>query len=568
MNITGKASKENTYDAIVVGSGISGGWAAKELAQKGLKVLLLERGRPVEHVTDYPTAQMPNWELKHRGRVTPYDREHYPMQGRNYNVNEGNRHFYVDEKEHPYVQTRNDLFTWVRGYQIGGRSLTWGRHCYRFSDLDFEANAKEGVAIDWPIRYKDIAPWYSYVEKFTGISGSRENLPQLPDSEFLPPMELNCLEAHFKEQVTAHFRDRHVIPGRVANLTTPIEGRGVCQYRNLCDRGCPYGGYFSSNAATLPAAMQTGNLTLKPNSVVLNVRYDEAKGKAGGVEVLDTETAKTVVYNARVIFLNASTIASTMIMLQSVSNRFPNGLGNDSGELGHNLMTHPKTGAGGVFAGMADKYYYGRKANGLYIPRFRNVGDKHPDYLRGYNYQGGATRNRKNPADFPGPGLGAEFKAFVAQPGAWSIGLSGFGEQLPYHDNQVRVSKTVKDVHGLPVAEIDFEWKDNELKMAQDMVASAREMLEAAGCTDVSEHYGVKAPLRTTAHEMGTARMGRDPKTSVLNPHNQVWGCPNVYVTDGACMTSNSCVNPSLTYMALTARACDHAVRQMKQRVI
>ncbi|CAA9279415.1 MAG: Glucose-methanol-choline (GMC) oxidoreductase:NAD binding site [uncultured Cytophagales bacterium] len=567
MNIHGKASKENTYDAIVVGSGISGGWAAKELTQQGLKVLLLERGRPVEHVTDYPTAQTPAWELKHRGRVTPFDRENYPLQGRNYNVNEANRHFYVNEKEHPYVQTRNDVFTWVRGYQVGGRSLTWGRHCYRWSDLDFEANAKEGIAVDWPIRYRDIAPWYSYVEKFTGISGSRENLPHLPDSEFLPPMELNCLEAHFKSQVTGHFGDRQVIPGRVANLTTPIEGRGVCQYRNLCDRGCPYGGYFSSNAATLPAAAQTGNLTLKPHSVVLRVLHDEAKGKASGVEVLDTQTMQTVTYHARVIFLNASTIATTMIMLQSVSGRFPAGLGNDSGELGHNLMTHPKTGAGGAFPGLTDKYYYGRKANGLYIPRFRNVGSKHPGYLRGFNYQGGATRNRKNPADFPGPGLGAEFKEFVGQPGAWSLSLSGFGEQLPYHDNQVRVSQTVRDVHGLPVAEIDFEWKDNELKMAEDMVASAREMLEAAGCTDIKEHYGVKA-LRTTAHEMGTARMGRDPRTSVLNPHNQVWGCPNVYVTDGACMTSNSCVNPSLTYMALTARACDHAVGQMKQRVI
>lgn len=563
MMLNLKATAQNTYDAIVVGSGISGGWAAKELTQKGLKTLLLERGRDVKHVTDYPTAQQAPWELEHHGRLSLADSEKYRLTMRNYGVNEGNKHFYVDEQENPYVQTRNEVFVWPRGHQVGGRSLTWGRQVYRWSDLDFEANLKDGAGIDWPIRYKDIEPWYRYVEKFVGVSGTKENMPHLPDSDYIAPMQMNCLEKHVAGQVQQLYGDRRIIIGRVANLTQPVGNRGLCQFRNMCDRGCPFGGYFSSNAATLPVAMQTGRLTLRPQSIVLNVLYDEKTKRAKGVTVLDAETGKTYDYFAKVIFLNASTISTAMILLNSVSNRFPNGLGNDSGELGHNLMTHHKTQVNGRYEGFTDQYYYGRRANGIYVPRFRNVTDKQPDFTRGYNYQGGASRPRNNPAD--GPGFGAELKEFVSRPADhWTMSLTSFGEQLPDHDNFVRPSRTVKDKWGVPVPEIHFEWKDNERKMSKDAMNQAVEILEKTGFKDVRITIGNPEPM-STVHEMGTARMGRDPKTSVLNARNQLHAVPNVFVTDGACMTSCSSVNPSLTYMALTARASDYAVKMLKQ---
>jgi choline dehydrogenase-like flavoprotein len=563
MNLNIRATDEHTYDAIVVGSGISGGWAAMELTKKGLRVLLLERGPQVEHGKDYPTAMKTPWEFEHRGRLPLADRPKYELTNRNYNVNEGNRHFYVDEQESPYVQTRNETFVWARGHQVGGRSLTWGRQCYRWSDLDFEENMRDGAGVDWPIRYRDIQPWYGYVERFVGISGSREGIPHLPDSEFLAPMQMNCLEKHVAGQVEKIFPDRRMIIGRVANLTEPLTGRGLCQYRNLCDRGCPFGGYFSTNSATLPVALQTGLLTLRPQSIVLNVICDENAGLAKGVTVLDAETGQTYEYFSRLVFLNASTVSTAMIMLNSVSNRFPNGLGNDSGELGHNLMTHHKTGVGGRYDGFTDQYYAGRRANGIYVPRFRNVKDKHPDFVRGYNYQGGASRPRNSPANAPAS-FGAALKKHLTTPADhWSMGLTSFGEQLPDHSNFVRPSAEVRDKWGLPVPEITFEWKDNDRRMSRDAIQQGLEMLEQAGFKDVKVNVGDPEPM-STVHEMGTARMGRDPKTSVLNAHNQVHAVPNVFVTDGACMTSCSSVNPSLTYMALTARACDYAVKTLK----
>lgn len=563
MNLNLKAQAQNTYDVIVVGSGISGGWAAMEMTKKGQKVLLLERGRQVEHVTDYPTANLAPWELEHRGKKTLADEERYKLSARNYGVSEANKHFYVDEVDFPYVQTQNEYFVWARGYQVGGRSLIWGRQCYRFSDLDFEANAKEGVGVDWPIRYKDIAPWYSYAERFVGITGSKEGLPHLPDGEFLKPMEMSCLEKHVSAEIHKQYPDRRMIIGRTANLTEAKEGRGVCMYRNMCDRGCPYGGYFSSNSATLPVAMQTGNLTLRPHSIVLNVLYDETTQKAKGVTVLDAENGETHEYYARIIFLNASTIGTTLIMQNSTSSRFPNGLGNDSGALGHYLMTHHKSSVGGEYDGFLDNYFFGRRANGIYVPRFRNVTTAHPDFLRGYNFQGGGSRPRRNGMSFEG--FGAELKAYMQSPAdGWRFTLSSFGEQLPYYENAVQISPTLRDKQGGPVAEITFEWKENEFKMAKDAVEQGIEMLEKAGLTKVKG--GDLDPPKSTVHEVGTARMGHDPKTSVLNKHNQVWGCSNVFVTDGACMPSVSCVNPSLTYMALTARACDFALSEMQKQ--
>jgi choline dehydrogenase-like flavoprotein len=555
---------ERTYDAIVIGSGISGGWAAKELTQKGLRVLLLERGRPVEHITDYKTALTPNWEMPHRGRRTVEDNEAYRLVTRNYNVDEDNKHFYASEIDSPYVQTQNEQFVWARGHQVGGRSLTWGRQCYRWSNLDFEANARDGHGTDWPIRYADIERWYTYVEKFVGISGSKEGLPHLPDSpEFLPPMPMTCVEKHAATQIAKSYPDRRLIIGRVANLTAPKLGRGPCQFRNACDRGCPFGGYFSSNAATLPVAAATGRLTLRPYSIVTKLLYDDKKKRATGVAVLDAETGAMHTYLSRIIFVNASTISTTQILQQSTSPRFPNGFGNDSGTLGKYLATHSKISVGGRYEGFLDQYTYGRRANGIYVPRFRNVTDAHPDFSRGYNYQGGGNRPRGE-ATPNGESFGAAFKEAQTQPAPyWTMGLTAFGEMLPDATNQVRISATVKDKWGLAVPEIDFKWSANDLAMMADAVREGKAMLEQIGCTNITADPTTN--LRSTVHEVGTARMGRDPKTSVLNAHNQVHSVKNVFVTDGACMASASCVNPSLTYMALTARAADYAVKAMKR---
>ncbi|WP_210488199.1 GMC oxidoreductase [Rufibacter aurantiacus] len=554
---------DNHYDAIVIGSGISGGWAAKELTEKGLKTIMLERGRNIEHVKDYVNANKHPWELPHRGGRTQEMIDNYPVLKRDYTLNEANLDYWVNEKESPYVESKR--FDWYRGYHVGGRSLMWGRQSYRLSDLDFEANAKDGIAVDWPIRYKDLAPWYSYVEKFAGISGSKENIPHLPDGEFLPPMELNCVEKDVAARIKSHYKgNRHLIIGRTANLTAAHNNRTNCQYRSKCWLGCPFGAYFSTQSATLPAAMATGNLTLRPHSIVTKILYDKDTKKAKGVEVLDAETNQTYEYFAKVVFLNASTLNSTWVLMNSATDVWEGGLGSSSGQLGHNLMDHHfRAGAKGDMEGYEDKYYYGRRPNGIYIPRFRNINGEKRDYIRGFGYQGSASRTGWG-REIAEMGIGGDLKDAMCEPGGWTMGINAFGETLPYHENMVKLSKDKKDKWGLPVLDISCEIKENEHKMRKDMANDAKEMLEIAGLKNV-ETYDAGYAMGQGIHEMGTARMGRDPKSSVLNQFNQVWDAPNVYVTDGAAMTSAGCQNPSLTYMALTARAVDHAVSELKK---
>jgi choline dehydrogenase-like flavoprotein len=554
---------ENSYDAIVIGSGISGGWAAKELTEKGLKVLMLERGRNIEHVKDYVNANKEAWEFPHRGARTEEMIKDYPVLKRDYPLNETVLDYWVKDKESPYTEVKR--FDWFRGYHVGGRSLMWGRQSYRWNKWDFEANAKDGIAVDWPIRYEDLAPWYSYAEKFAGIQGSKEGLDVLPDGEFMPAMELNCVEKDVKKRLEAHYnKQRHLIIGRSANITQPHHDRTNCQYRDRCWRGCPFGAYFSTQSATLPAAMKTGNLTLRPFSIVTKIIYDKNTKKATGVEVLDAETNVTYTYNAKIIFLNASALNSAWVLMNSATDVWEGGLGSSSGELGHNVMDHHfRTGASGAVEGFSDKYEYGRRPTGIYIPRFRNVYDDKRDYLRGFGYQGGAGRGRGlDVAEFT---LGADLKNALSEPSdQWYFNILAFGEMLPYHDNKITLDKNKKDKWGLSVLSFDVEIKENEKKMRVDMMNDAKEMLEASGVKKV-EGYDSGYSVGQGIHEMGTARMGRDPKTSVLNGHNQVWDALNVFVTDGACMTSASCVNPSLTYMALTARAVDFAVSELKK---
>ncbi len=567
MNLNIEAVKQNTYDAIVVGTGISGGWAAKELTEKGLKTLVLERGRMVKH-PEYPTATMDPWDFENAGRPTQEDLKKQGVQARTgYTIQQATKHWFVNDLENPYTEVNR--FDWMRGYHVGGRSLMWGRQSYRFSQLDFEANAKDGIAIDWPVRYDELAPWYDYVESFIGVSGQAENLPNLPDGKFLPPMALNCVELELKKAVKDKL-GRLITIGRTANMTAPLAHspqRGTCQYRNLCSRGCPYGAYFSSNSSTLPAAEKTGNMTLRPNSIVYELIYDEQKGKATGVKVLDAESGEQVEFFAKVIFLCASTFGSTFIMMNSISNRFPNGFGNDSGELGCNIMDHHlSVGAGASVEGFEDQYYIGRRANGMYIPRYRNIGKDKRDYLRGFGYQGGASRQGWSSL-VKELSIGADLKSAVAKPGAWTIGMGGFGEILPYHDNKVVINKEKKDKYGLPTLTFDAILRDNELKMRKDMANDAAEMLDAAGFKNI-QTYDREIGIGLGIHEMGTARMGKDPKTSVLNKWNQVHACKNVFVTDGSFMTSAGCQNPSLGYMAFTARAVDHAVSELKKNNI
>jgi choline dehydrogenase-like flavoprotein len=552
------------YDAIVVGSGISGGWAAKELTEKGLNVLLLERGKNVEHVKDYVNATKGPWEYPHRGGRT-YDMvQHYPVLSRDFPLNEKNLDWWASDQDSPYTEVKR--FDWYRGYQVGGRSLMWGRCSFRFSDIDFEANAREALGTDWPIRYADVAPWYSYVERFAGIAGSREGLPQLPDGEFQPAMALNCAEELIAERLAKRFRGaRRLISSRTANLTQPLPGRGACQYRDACWLGCPYGAYFSTQSATLPAAMRTGRLTLKVFAIANEILYDRNTKRATGVRVLDAVTNETTDYTAKVIFLCASALNSTWLLLRSATDVWPGGLGSSSGELGHNLMDHHfRVGAEGRIDGLEDRYYYGRRPNPSYIPRYRNLfGDKRP-YLRGFGYEGGAGRGGWSRA-VAELGVGAKFKDALSEPGRWTIGATAFGEMLPNHANKVTLDPEKKDKWGLPVLRIDCAIGENERLMRKDMANDMAEMFEQCGVKNVSTFDNEYFP-GMGIHEMGTARMGRDPRSSVLNGNNQVWDAPNVFVTDGACMASTACQNPSLTYMALTARAADFAVSELNRR--
>jgi choline dehydrogenase-like flavoprotein len=563
VNVNNKAKAKNTYDAIVIGSGISGGWAAKELTEHGLKTIMLERGRNFEHIKDYKTANNNPWDFEHRGAVPLQKKKRHPILARAWGLNEGNMNYWADDVDAPYTEIKP--FNWWRSYQLGGRSILWGRQSYRWSDHDFEANLKDGWAIDWPIRYKDIAPWYDHVEKFIGVNGSLEGLEQLPDGHFLPAMQMNCVEKDVSDRIKKHYNNsRHMIIGRSANLTAPIPGRTQCQFRNRCWEGCPFGGYFSTQSSTLPAAMKTGNLTVRPFSIVTKILYDKNTQKATGVEILDAETHQTYEYHAKVVFVNASALNSAWVLMNSATDIWPDGLGSSSGELGHNIMDHHyNLGASGRVEGYEDKYYFGRRPNGIYIPRFTNLfGDKR-DYIRGFGYQGGAGREgwSRNVAELS---IGAKFKDELTEPGQWTMGIGGFGELLPYHENKITLDHNKKDKWGLPVLAMDAEIKDNEKKMRKDIVAEAKAMLEIAGVKDVKtndfgHHVG------DGIHEMGTARMGRDPKTSVLNMHNQVWDAKNVFVTDGAMMSSSACQNPSLTYMAMTARAANFAVDELKK---
>ncbi len=564
MNFNSQGKEEVTYDAIVVGTGISGGWAAKELCEKGLKTLVLDRGRNVKH-GEYPTANLETWDVPRGGRLSREEMKDYKVQSRTgYTINEFYKHWWIKDTDQPYEEVKP--FDWIRGYHVGGRSLMWGRQSYRLSEMDFEANLKDGVAVDWPIRYKDIAPWYDYVESFIGVSGRAEGLPQLPDGKFLPPMEFSCIEQHVADGIKANYTDRLMTIGRTANLTVPHNGRGQCQNRNRCQRGCPFGAYFSSQASTLPAAERSGNMTLVPNAIVTEVIFDNETQKATGIRIKDSETGDTREYFARIIFLNASCLGTTQILMQSTSERFPDGMGNDSGELGHNLMDHHfQLGARGRSDDWKDKYHKGRRANGIYVPRFRNIdaASKMDNFIRGYGYQGGGGRagwgHQVAEAEY-----GAQFKNALATPGDWSFNFSGFGEILPYHENKVELNRDVLDKWGMPTLKIDAEIKENEKNMRKDMKEQAAEMCERVGLKDV-EQFENRYAMGLGIHEMGTARMGRDPKTSVLNKWNQIHAVKNVFITDGACMTSGGCQNPSLTYMALTARAANYAVESLNK---
>jgi choline dehydrogenase-like flavoprotein len=554
-----------TYDALIVGSGITGGWAAKELTEKGLNVLVLEAGRTIVPEKDY-TEHVPAWELRYRGWDNREERERTQFIQREcfYACDEYSHHFFVNDLDNPYSNAEGTKFSWIRGRQVGGKSITWGRQSYRWSDLDFEANLRESIAVDWPIRYQDIAPWYDYVEEFAGISGQPEGLPQLPDGKFLPPMEFTCIEQDFREAIAKNYDDRILTIGRTAILTRPHKGRAPCHYCGVCHRGCITQSYFSSLNSTLPAAQKTGRLTIRPYSVVHSLIFDSNSRRVTGIRVIDANTKSPLEFKGRIVFLCASTLESTRILLNSATPEFPNGLANSSGELGHNLMDHHMgSGAGADMPGHADKMTFGNRPNGIYIPRFRNVKSKHKDFLRGYGYQGSGLRDTWN-RGLHMNGIGVEFKQKLSSPGQWHMSLHGFGECLPNHNNYVEIDKEKLDAWGIPTLKISCSWSENEVAMSRDIAVQAAEMLAAAGARDITM-WQEMTPPGLAIHELGTARMGRESKTSVLNAHNQAHDVKNLFMTDGSCMTSSSCVNPSLTYMALTARACDYAVAQMKK---
>jgi choline dehydrogenase-like flavoprotein len=562
----GDTKVNRTYDAIVIGSGISGGWAAKEFCDKGLKTLVLERGRDVQHIKDYPTTNLMPWEFEHRGRMPLEVVKANPVVSRCYAYGEATDHFFVKDQEHPYVQEKP--FDWIRGYQVGGKSLLWARQVQRWSDFDFEGPARDGFVVDWPIRYKDLAPWYSYVERFAGIAGDKDGIPQLPDGECLPGYPLNCVEKYFKETMAREYKDRHVISGRCAHLSQPQpihleQGRAKCQNRTICERGCPFGGYFSANATTLPWAAKTGNMTLRPHSVVHSVIYDEAKGKATGVRVIDAKTKEAIEFYAQVIFVNASALNTNLILLNSTSRRFPNGMGNDNGLLGKYAAFHNyRARISGEYDGFKDLITDGRRPTSGYIPRFRNVFKQETDFLRGY--AAGFAAFRSTEPD--NSGFGVQLKEHILNPrlGPWRVGSHMMGETIPKESNHVSLDGSQKDEWGVPLLKMSIDYDDNDEKMVKDYIEQLTEMFTKAGFTDIKAIDSKAAP-GLDIHEMGGVRMGHDPKTSLLNKWNQMHNVKNVFVTDGACMTSTSTQNPSLTYMALTARAVDYAVSELKK---
>ncbi len=560
---TKKGAKQNTYDAIVIGSGISGGWAAKELCDRGLKTLMVERGRNVVHLKDYPTATKAPWEFPHHEKMPLAITEANPVVSRCYAFNETSQHFFVKDTEHPYIQEKP--YDWIRGYQVGGKSLLWARQTQRWSKYDFEGPARDGYAVDWPIRYEDLASWYSYVEKFAGISGNNDGVDTLPDGEFLPAWEMNVVEKQITQNINSNYKDRYVVQGRCAHLTQPQEvhreqGRNQCQARSMCERGCPYGGYFSSNASTIPWALKTGNLTIATESVVHSIIYDDKKGKATGVRVIDAKTNGAAEYFAPIIFVNAACLNSNLILLNSTSSRFPNGFGNDNGLLGKYVAFHNYRGTvSAAYDGPQDKYYLGRRPTQPMMPNFRNVHKQETDFLRGYMTFFGAGR-----AQVHQDGIGGDYKDAISEAGNWYVSVMMQGETIPKESNHLRLSKDKVDAWGIPQLITSIDYDDNDVKSMNDFFTTAGEMFDKAGCKDIATHDSKQAP-GLDIHEMGGCRMGKDPKTSLLNAHNQFHNCPNVFVTDGACMTSTSTQNPSLTFMALTARAANYAVDEMKK---
>lgn len=565
INLTGKGKEQHTFDAIVIGSGITGGIAAKELTEKGLKVLLLERGRMVEHVKDYKYATTDPWDLPYRNMVPKEQLGDYDVQKKLYLFAQDSKDFLVKDSDHPYIQEKP--FQWFRGYQVGGRSLLWSKHCYRWHERDFESNKLEGIGIDWPIRYNDLAPWYSHIEKYVGISGNRDGLPQIPDGEYLRPFDMNIMDKHLQKRIKEQFPERDLIIGRMAILTEDHNGRQRCHGRNLCHRGCIFGAPYSSNAGAIPDAAKTGNLTLRPFSIVASLLYDRDKRSVTGVNIIDSETKETTQYFARIVFLNASTLGSTQLLLQSKNEEFPDGLANSSGALGHYLMDHHAgIGAMGGYSGFKDTYYIGERPASVYIPRFVNLHKNDKSYVRGFAFENYTSRGDWT-RGLNQPGIGADWKEALTKPGDWFVYFEAYGETLPVYDNHVSLDPVKKDKWGLPLLNISMAYGENERKMREDMKQSAVEMLEASKLDWVTS-FDYDAPPGSVIHEMGTARMGNDPKTSVLNKWNQAHDIDNLFVTDGSCMVSTACQNPSLTYMALTARACDYAVRKMKKKAL